>query len=87
MGGVGTWKESARQRLKRMQMWEDDEFSAGADGERDAEREETGDAFDDYDEGGSGQKEGDEEEVSILILDAFINYDLADWVYRHLLWT
>jgi hypothetical protein len=67
MGGVGAWKESERLRAKRMQMWEDDDFHAGGDGERDAEREERGDAFDDYDEGGRGLKEGDEEEVSTSI--------------------
>jgi hypothetical protein len=67
MGGVAAWRESERQRVKRMVMWEDDEFYAGGDHD---EREKGGDGFDDYDEGGSGEKEGDEEEVSILVLEA-----------------
>ena len=55
-------------------MWEDDEFYAAAasDGE-DGEREKGDDGFDDYEEGGSGEKEGDEEEVSILMFEAVID--------------
>lgn len=57
-----------------MAMWEDDEFyaTAAADGE-DGERERGDDEFDDYEEGGSGEKEGDEEEVSILMFEAVID--------------
>jgi hypothetical protein len=80
MGGVAAWRESERQRVKRMAMWEDDEFYAGGDGEEDdGEREKGDDGFDDYEEERSGEKEGDEEEVSILMFEAVIDVSMLIW--------
>ncbi|PCG97952.1 Tetratricopeptide-like helical [Penicillium occitanis (nom. inval.)] len=87
MGGVAAWRESERQRVKRMAMWEDDEFYAGGDGEEDdGEREKGDDGFDDYEEERSGEKEGDEEEMftmdmmlkSLNIEPDIIGFDIVE---------
>ncbi|RAO67886.1 uncharacterized protein BHQ10_003898 [Talaromyces amestolkiae] len=62
IGGVTAWKESERQRVKRMLVWEDDEFYAARSGE-DGEREKGDDGFNDNEEGGSGQTEDGEDET------------------------
>lgn len=62
MGGVTAWKESERQRVKRMLMWEDEFYAAGS-GE-DGERENGDDGFYDYKVGGNGQTKDGEDEVS-----------------------
>lgn len=68
MGGVVAWKESERQRVKRMSIWEDDEFYAagGGEGGEGGDREKGDGGFDDYEEG--GEKEDDEDEVSVFLL-------------------
>lgn len=71
MGGVRAWRESEGQRVKRMQMWEDDSFYAG--GSEDGERDKVDDVFDDYEEGSGEGKEGDEKEVSVLLLMHLLN--------------
>lgn len=79
MGGVAAWRDRERQRVKRMAMWEDDEFYAG--GGEDEEREKRDDGFDDFEEVISGQKDEDEEEVSILMLEAVIDVImLIGWI-------
>ena len=62
MGGVTAWKESERQRMKRMLMWEN-EFDAAGSGE-DGEREKGDEGFVDYEEGGNGHTKDCEDEVS-----------------------
>ncbi|EEA26358.1 DNA repair protein Dds20/Mei5, putative [Talaromyces marneffei ATCC 18224] len=67
LGGVAVWMERERLRVKRMQMWEEDDFyhGSGDGGDNNGEREERYDDDVDENDDGSGLKEDGEEEANI----------------------
>jgi hypothetical protein len=69
MGGVAAWKASERERQQRAQMWEDEDFYAGVDGEGAKRDDESITATTTTTRAGrkGEQKEVGEEEVSIKL--------------------